>query len=96
LTLQPREVLDLGVGQHLTGTVTITSDGSDPAVLTKVGLNDRAFTVGIFPPLPATLASGSTLTVSVTYTAQVPGPHDAMLELDYSGTETSLVLKARA
>jgi hypothetical protein len=98
LSLQPKEVLDFGTvnpGAMPTAPVTITSDGSDPVVLTKVGLSGTDFSVGGLPSLPATLASGSTLTVSVGYTPS-PGLHNETLVLDYNGTKTSLSVRARS
>jgi len=95
LRFNPREVLDLDSGLPPVGELTITSDGSDPASLTRVKVTDQDFSVTGFPPLPTTLAPGATLTISVTYNGTGPGRHIAYLELEHDGrARETVVLQA--
>ncbi|GIH08489.1 hypothetical protein Rhe02_65560 [Rhizocola hellebori] len=95
LSLNPIELLNLDSGLPPAGELTITSDGTDPVSLTKVGVTDSAFSYSGFPPLPATLAPGTVLTISVTYTGTNPGRHVGHLQLEHDGrVRSSVILQA--
>jgi hypothetical protein len=59
----PLEVVVLDSGTPPTGVLTITSDGTDVVRLKGMVINDPALVVNGFPPLPAGLAPGTTLTI---------------------------------
>jgi hypothetical protein len=81
LSTQPRELLQLDPGLPPTGQLTILSDGTDPVQVLKVGVQDRDFVISGLPAFPATLPSGSALTLDITYRGTTPGQHDSTLDL---------------
>jgi len=83
LSTQPSEFLRLDSGTPPTGDMVLTSDGTDPVELIKVGVSDHDFVISGFPPLPASLAPGSTLTIGVTYTGTTRGQHDTAMVLTH-------------
>lgn len=86
LTLQPPEVLDLGAGTAPTGVLTITSDGTDPVALRRVDVTDPSFAVSGLPALPASLAPGTSLGLTVTCNPAAPGLHMTWLTLMNDGS----------
>ncbi|HSB85348.1 MAG TPA: choice-of-anchor D domain-containing protein, partial [Ilumatobacteraceae bacterium] len=92
LILQPRELLDLGNGSPPNGQLVIISDGTDPVTLIKIGVDDRDFAVGGLPAMPAALAPGTSVTLTVTYNGTVPGQHDARLAIAHDATASGQTL----
>jgi hypothetical protein len=80
LTTQPPERLTLDTTSPPTGELVLTSAGTTAITLDVAKLDDHDFTLGL-PPLPVTLAPGTSLTVEVTYNGMQPGQHDAPLTL---------------
>lgn len=96
LTLQPPELVDLGAASPPSGTLVITSDGTDPVNLVKVGVDDGAFTFTGFPAIPTALAPGTSLTITITYTGAVPGVHQGRLALSHDATTSQGIVFLRA
>lgn len=92
MTLQPQEWLDLGTGTPPTGTLTITSDGTDPFNLVKVAVNNPEFSLAGLPStFPWTMAPSTSLPVTVTFTGTNPGQHQGQLVVATDAGHDALV-----
>jgi hypothetical protein len=97
----PSELLDLGIVQSSPASATLTfrSDGTDPVTLRKVELlNGADFTVSGAPQLPAQLAPGTELTLTVTLTSSQSGFHQDQLFLKHDGKpsgESQVLVRGR-
>jgi hypothetical protein len=85
LATQPSEFLGLD-SVPPTGRLLLSSDGTDPVELRKVAVSDPDFVLSGLPPLPATLAPGTSLTVDVTYSGAAAGQHDGTIDLTHNGS----------
>jgi len=96
---EPPEVIDLGVVASGTGTlVTFRSDGSEPVSVTEVGLLvGQHFALSGVPTLPAVVAPGSALNLSVALTATPAGPYQDAVTVHHDGNpsrESFVLLRA--
>jgi Patatin-like phospholipase len=97
--VEPPEVIDLGVVASGTGTVvTFQSDGSESVSVTEVGLlAGQHFALGGVPVLPAQVAPGSALDLTVALTATAAGPYQDVVTIHHDGNrgrESSVLLRA--
>ena len=95
----PSELLDMGqVTSPASTTLTFTSDGSDPVTVSKMKLvAGREFSVSAAPVVPATLAPGTSIVVTVTVSATTAGPYQDQLVLAHDGNpsgQSSVLLRA--
>jgi hypothetical protein len=66
--------------------MTHTSDGSDPVTVRALKLSSGAeFTVASAPPVPASIAPGDTITLTVTFDPATTGDYQCNLELTHDG-----------
>ena len=96
---EPPEIIDLGTAAPGDGTVVrFASDGSQPVSVSEARLAvGRDFSLGGVPPLPAEVAAGGELALTVTLTATAPGPRQDQLILRHDGNPartSSILLRA--
>jgi len=95
----PPELLDLGdVVAPASAILTFSSDGTGPVTVKRLRLNSGThFSVSANPTLPAVLATGGHLTITVTVLATTPGVYQDQLHLVHDGLpsgESSVVVRA--
>jgi NTE family protein len=88
----PGELLDLGqVPAQATGTLTYTSDGSDPVTIKSVTLASGVdFAVSTQPTVPASIAPGDPFLVTIRVTGTTPGLHIDRLEMVHNSAPNGL------
>jgi len=96
LTMQPAELLILNSGSPPTGGLVITSDGTDPVTLAKIGVDKPDFALSGAPAPGATLEPGASVTIGVSYTGMSSGQQDGLLTIasDASASQSRIFLRA--
>lgn len=94
---EPSELLDLGIAQtpRLSPTLIFSSDGTDAVTLRDLSLaTSTSFVIAGAPALPADLAPGSDLQLTISLVATQPGHYEDTLRLLHNGkaSQSSIVL----
>jgi|GEM_PF-2229245 len=88
--LEPRGVFDLGdLTPPAVATLTFQSDGTVPVTIRKITLRTGSMAVSGAPALPASVAPGSALTLTITSASRQPGQYDDTLTVIHNGTGTT-------